>query len=108
MELKASIANDWKDDALSQVALYALMTGKIWSRLTLLNPFRNEKSQYYFNSKNIISLRKLVTNDIIVEYKLLFIQKRIIQKIRKRLMLIKNYLSMSIKMKKEILLNFQC
>ena len=28
-ELKASIANDWKDDALSQVALYALMTGKI-------------------------------------------------------------------------------
>ena len=42
------------------------MTGKIWSRLTLLNPFRNEKSQYYFNSKNIISLRKLVTNDIIV------------------------------------------
>ena len=65
-ELKASIANDWKDDALSQVALYALMTGKIWSRLTLLNPFRNEKSQYYFNSKNIISLRKLVTNDIIV------------------------------------------
>ena len=55
----------WKDNALTQVALYALMTGKMWSRLVLLNPFRNEKNSYYFNTKNIMKIRKMVTNDII-------------------------------------------
>ena len=64
-ELKASIDMKWKDNALTQVALYALMTGKMWSRLVLLNPFRNEKNCYYFNTKNIMKIRKLVTNDII-------------------------------------------
>jgi len=64
-EMKASIDADWKDDALTQAMLYALMTGKQWARIVLLNPFRNEKSSYYFNMKNIISLREMVMNDII-------------------------------------------
>lgn len=65
-ELKASIDMDWKDNALSQAILYCLMTGKNWTRIVLLNPFRNEICRYYFNMKKIMSLRQLVINDILV------------------------------------------
>ena len=65
-EIKASQLMDWKDDALLQIICYALMTGKSWSRLHLLNPFRNEKISYYFDTKNILSLRKEVLNDILI------------------------------------------
>jgi hypothetical protein len=64
-EIKASISTDWKDDALTQAFLYALMTGKIWNRITLINPFRNEKANYYFDSKKIMSYRNLVYKDIL-------------------------------------------
>lgn len=65
-EIKASIDPEWKDDALTQALLYALMTGKTWSRIVVLNPFRNERNSYYFNSKNILTLRRFVTQDILV------------------------------------------
>ena len=65
-ELKASVDIEWKEDALIQAIIYALMTGKNWTRLVLLNPFRNEKCSYYFNMKRIMYLRELVINDIIV------------------------------------------
>ena len=64
-ELKASVSPEWKDDALTQVFLYSLMSGKAWSRLTLLNPFRNEKCIYYFNSKKIMTLRNKVYKDVL-------------------------------------------
>jgi hypothetical protein len=47
-ELKASVDVNWKDDALTQALLYTLMTGKSWGRITLLNPFRNEKCSFHF------------------------------------------------------------
>ena len=62
-EIKASISPDWKDDALTQVFLYALMTGKSWSRLSLINPFRNERCYYHFNSKKVMTLRNKVYKD---------------------------------------------
>ena len=65
-EIKASQLIEWKDDALLQIICYALMTGKTWSRLHLLNPFRNEKISYYFDTKNILSLRKELLNDILI------------------------------------------
>jgi hypothetical protein len=65
IEIKASSDREWKDDALTQAILYALMTGKLWSRLILLNPFMNQKVCYYFNSKNIHTLRNLVLQDIL-------------------------------------------
>ena len=65
-EIKASIDPEWKEDALIQAIVYALMSGKNWTRLVLLNPFRNEKCSYYFNMKNIMYLRELVINDIIL------------------------------------------
>lgn len=65
-ELKASVSFDWKEDALIQAILYALMTGKKWTRLVLLNPFRNEKCCYHFNMKQVMSLRELVMNDMLV------------------------------------------
>lgn len=65
-EIKASISMKWKDDAMTQAFLYALMCGKIWSRITLINPFCNEKSSYYFDSKNIMSLRNKVYQDILI------------------------------------------
>jgi hypothetical protein len=65
-EIKASQCREWKDNAMLQIMCYALMTGKTWSRLHLLNPFRNEKISYYFDTKNILSLRKEVLNDILI------------------------------------------
>lgn len=62
-EIKASVSVDWKDNALTQAICYALMTGKMWSRITLINPFRNEKCTYYFNSKKIMTLREKIYKD---------------------------------------------
>jgi len=64
IEIKASQEREWKDDALIQAMCYALMSGKKWSRIILLNPFRNEKVSYYFNTKNILSMRKEIFQDI--------------------------------------------
>lgn len=65
-EIKASQDRNWKDNALLQIMCYALMTGKTWSRLHLLNPFQNEKVSYYFDTKNILHLRKEVIQDVLV------------------------------------------
>jgi len=64
IEIKASMEREWKDDALTQAMLYALMSGKTWSRIVLLNPLMNEKVSYYFNSKQILLLRNKVYTDI--------------------------------------------
>jgi len=64
-EIKASISPSWKDDALTQVFLYALMTGKSWSRLSLINPFRNERCYYHFNSRKVMTLRNKVYRDVL-------------------------------------------
>lgn len=63
-ELKASTDSDWADDALIQAMLYAMMSGKMWARLVLLNPFRNEKLSYYFNMKQIMEIRNWVIDDV--------------------------------------------
>jgi hypothetical protein len=65
-EIKASQKRDWQDDAQIQVLCYALMTGKTWSRLHLLNPFQNSKMSYYFDSKSILFLRMQVLQDILI------------------------------------------
>lgn len=65
-EIKASVDLDWKDNALTQAFLYSLMTGKSSTRITLINPFRNEKASYRFNSKKIMSLRNQVYKDVLV------------------------------------------
>ena len=64
-EIKASIDYQWKDDALTQALMYSLMTGKAWSRIILINPFRNERVLYYFDSKTILTLRNLIYTDIL-------------------------------------------
>lgn len=65
-EIKASVDVEWKEDALIQAIVYALMSGKTRCSIVLLNPFRNEKCSYNFNMKNIMYLRELVINDIIM------------------------------------------
>jgi len=65
-EIKASKDRDWKNNALLQVSIYALMTGKSWSRLHLLNPLSNEHLTYYFDSKKILSLRQEILKDILI------------------------------------------
>jgi len=75
-ELKASVDMDWKDNALTQAILYALMTGKNWTRLVLMNPFRNEVCHYYFNMKQIMTLRQLVINDILIWNANCYLSKR--------------------------------
>lgn len=66
IEIKASQEYEWKDNALLQVLIYSLMTGKSWSRLHLLNPFRNEKVSYYFDSKKIMNLRYKIISDSLI------------------------------------------
>jgi hypothetical protein len=63
-ELKASIDREWRDNALFQALLYALMTGKTWCRVMVMNPFRNEKHAFHFNMKEIMRLRQMVIDDI--------------------------------------------
>lgn len=65
-EIKASQDRNWVDNASLQIIIYALCCGKTWSRLHLLNPFQNSKISYYFDTKNILSLRKELVNDILV------------------------------------------
>jgi hypothetical protein len=65
-EIKASSSYDWEDNANIQIVCYALMTGKSWSRIHILNPFRNEKISYYFDTKNILTLRMQITQDILL------------------------------------------
>jgi hypothetical protein len=82
-EIKASIDIDWAKDALIQAVLYSLMTGKTWTKIILINPFKNEKIHYCFDTylktknenqiidkkeaqKNILYLRDLVINDVLV------------------------------------------
>lgn len=64
-EIKASKDPAWKDNALSQVLLYALCLGRKRYRIHLLNPFRNEKVSMYFSTDKILTLRWLVYKDII-------------------------------------------
>lgn len=64
VEIKASSDREWKDDALTQAICYSLMSGKLWSRIVLLNPFMNERVCYYFNSKKIHTLRNKIFEDI--------------------------------------------
>lgn len=66
IEIKASQDLDWKDDALTQSIIYALMSGKSWSKIHLINPFRNEKVCYHFNSKKIMTLRRLIIQDMLL------------------------------------------
>lgn len=65
-EIKASSCYEWKDNAEIQAICYALMTGKTWSRIHLLNPFMNQKISYYFETKQILMLRMLVIQDILI------------------------------------------
>lgn len=64
-EIKASIDIEWKDNALTQAFLYVLCTGKMYSSITLINPFRNEKVSYRFNASHIMTLRNKVYKDIL-------------------------------------------
>jgi len=65
-EIKASQDRNWTDNALIQIIMYALMLGKTWYRLHLLNPFQNQKLSYYFDTKNILTLRKELLKDILL------------------------------------------
>lgn len=65
-EIKASQDRNWVDNAITQIIMYALMSGKTWYRLHLLNPFQNQKISYYFDTKQILSLRKELLKDVLV------------------------------------------
>jgi hypothetical protein len=65
-EIKASQDRNWVDNALLQIIMYGLMTGKTWLRLHLLNPFQNSKESYYFDTKQILTLRKELIKDVLV------------------------------------------
>ena len=65
-EIKASQDRNWVENALIQIIMYALMSGKTWYRLHLFNPFQNQKISYYFDTKKILSLRTELLKDVLV------------------------------------------
>ena len=75
-EIKASSDIDWVQNALIQAVIYSLMTGRSRTRIILINPFRNEKVYYSYDTtlksqdktiktKNILYLRDLIVNDVL-------------------------------------------
>jgi hypothetical protein len=76
-EFKASVDQEWKDDASIQAIIYSLMSGKKWCKIVLMNPFRNEKYSYHFNMKNIMEMREMVINDIVTWNTNCFLSKNI-------------------------------
>jgi len=65
-EIKASQDRNWVDNALIQIIMYALMMGKTWYRLHLMNPFQNQRISYYLDTKQILTMRKELLKDILV------------------------------------------
>ena len=62
-EIKASTARDWEDDALTQALSYALMTGKKYSKIILINPFKNIIKHFSFRPNQINTVRHIIYND---------------------------------------------
>jgi len=62
-EIKASCDYKWEDDAMTQALSYALMTGKTYSKIVLINPFRNAVLYYNFRPTKINTIRHYIYND---------------------------------------------
>jgi hypothetical protein len=65
-EIKASIKQDWKEDAFVQAFCYAIMTGQAWFTIKLVNLFKNTQIEYVVYIDNVKKLRQTLLYDILV------------------------------------------
>jgi len=65
IEIKASRAAEWKDNALVQSVLYGLMLGRNYFRIHLVNVLQKESSHYCLQLKGeVLKIRRLVQVDV--------------------------------------------
>jgi hypothetical protein len=65
-EIKASIANDWSENAFIQAFIYAIMFGQSWFHIRLINLFKNKSIQYVNFIENIMNVRHLLMYDVLL------------------------------------------
>lgn len=65
-EIKASVANDWKDTAFIQAFIYAISIGQSWFHIQLLNVFKNSSIHYILFIDNINHIRLKLLYDVFV------------------------------------------
>lgn len=65
-EIKASVKNDWKEDAFVQAFCYAIMLGQSWFTIKLVNLFKNSQVQYVVYLDNVRKVRQMLLYDILV------------------------------------------
>lgn len=65
-EIKASIKNDWKEDAFIQAFCYAIMLGQAWFTIRLVNLFKNSQVEYVVYIDNVKKIRQHLLYDILV------------------------------------------
>jgi hypothetical protein len=65
-EIKASIANDWSDNAFIQAFIYAIMLGQSWFHIHLINLFKNKSIQYVNYIDNVMNVRNLLMYDVLL------------------------------------------
>lgn len=65
-EIKASVKQDWKEDAFIQAFCYAIMLGQAWFTIKLVNLFKNSQIEYVLYIEDVKRLRQILLYDILV------------------------------------------
>lgn len=65
-EIKASIKNDWKEDAFVQAFCYGLMMGQGWFHIQLINLFKHSKIEYIVYMDNVRHIRQQLLYDVMI------------------------------------------
>lgn len=65
-EIKASVKQDWKEDAFVQAFCYAIMLGQAWFTIKLVNLFKNSRIEYVVYIDDVKKLRQTLLYDILV------------------------------------------
>lgn len=65
-EIKASVKNDWKEDAFVQAFCYGVMLGQGWFHIQLMNLFKHSKIEYIIYIDNVRHVRQQLLYDVMV------------------------------------------
>ena len=65
-EIKASVKNDWKEDAFIQAFCYAIMMGQAWFTIRLVNVFKNMQIEHVVFIDKVRHVRQRLLYDMVV------------------------------------------
>ena len=65
-EIKASVKNDWKEDAFVQAFCYGIMLGQKWFHIQLMNLFKESKVEYVVYMDNVRHVRQRLLYDVMI------------------------------------------